>query len=65
MTVDEHKHGKSLTIRRPGVVPAAAPLGWQIDKHTDHNDRLTSNAASPIGLDTEDIPECANDEGGR
>ncbi|MFI8888248.1 hypothetical protein [Streptomyces sp. NPDC053813] len=44
MTVDEHKHWKSLTIRRPGDVPAATPLAWQIAKHTEHNDRLMNNA---------------------
>ncbi|TSB31887.1 hypothetical protein [Streptomyces benahoarensis] len=44
MTVDEHEHWKSLTIRRPGDVPTATPLAWQINKHTEHNDRLMNNS---------------------
>lgn len=44
MTVDEHERWKSLTIRRPGDVPAATPLAWQIAKHTEHNDRLMNLA---------------------
>ncbi|MFI1799001.1 hypothetical protein ACH427_16870 [Streptomyces sp. NPDC020379] len=44
MTVHEHQHWKSLTIRRPDDVPVATPLAWQIDKHTEHNDRLMNIA---------------------
>ncbi|MEU0687763.1 hypothetical protein [Streptomyces uncialis] len=65
MTVDAHHRGESPTIRRPGIVPAVTPLVRQIDEHTDHNDRLTGNAASPLGLDTEDIAEFTKDEDGR
>lgn len=31
-------------VRHPGDVPAATPLAWQIEKHTEHNDRLMNLA---------------------
>ncbi|MGQ4733502.1 hypothetical protein ACUN3E_38310 [Streptomyces sp. Ju416(a)] len=40
----EHDHWKTLTVRRPDDVPAATPLLWQIEKHTEHGDRLMNNA---------------------
>ncbi|UUU21204.1 hypothetical protein [Streptomyces sp. DSM 40750] len=33
-----------MEVRRPGDVPAATPLAWQIEKHTEHNDRLMNLA---------------------
>ncbi|MFJ6076387.1 hypothetical protein ACIQFU_37150 [Streptomyces sp. NPDC093065] len=43
MTTDEHARWKALEVRRPGDVPAATPLAWQLDKHGEHEDRLMNN----------------------
>ena len=43
MTTKEYARWKGLEVRRPGDVPAATPLGWQIEKHTEHSDRLLNN----------------------
>lgn len=40
MTTDEHARWKGLQVRRPGDVPAATPLSWQVEKHTEHTDAL-------------------------
>ncbi|MFJ9818620.1 hypothetical protein ACIRU3_25845 [Streptomyces sp. NPDC101151] len=44
MTTDAHEHWKSLTVRRPGDVPATTPLAWHVEKLTEHSDRLMNNA---------------------
>ncbi|MFD5589338.1 hypothetical protein ACFWII_36815 [Streptomyces sp. NPDC127063] len=44
MTTAEHARWKALQVRRPDDVPAATPLAWQIEKHTEHNDRLMNLA---------------------
>jgi hypothetical protein len=44
MTTEEHARWKGLEVRRPDDVPAPTPLAWQIEKHTEHNDRLMNLA---------------------
>ncbi|MDX2973476.1 MULTISPECIES: hypothetical protein [Actinomycetes] len=40
----EHRdEWNALEIRRPDDVPVPTPLAWQIEKHTEHNDRLMNN----------------------
>jgi hypothetical protein len=39
---DAYKHWQGLQIRRPDEVPAATPLTWQVEKHTEHNDRMAN-----------------------
>ena len=40
---EQRDQWNALEIRRPDDVPATTPLAWQIEKHTEHNDRLTNN----------------------
>ncbi|MFC8790812.1 hypothetical protein [Streptomyces cinereoruber] len=44
MPTDERAYWDALEVRRPGDVPAATPLAWQLAKHTVHNDRLMNRA---------------------
>jgi hypothetical protein len=39
---EQRDQWNALEIRRPADVPVATPLAWQIEKHTEHNDRLTN-----------------------
>ncbi|MBT2898522.1 hypothetical protein [Streptomyces sp. McG3] len=39
----EHDHWKAQTVRRPDDVPPGTPLLWQIEKLTEHSDRLMNN----------------------
>lgn len=41
---DPYTRWKATAVRRPEDVPAIAPLAWQIEKHTKHNDRLMNRA---------------------
>jgi hypothetical protein len=49
MTTEEHARWKGLEVRRPDDIPAPTPLAWQIEKRTEHNDRLM-NLALPADL---------------
>jgi hypothetical protein len=40
---DERARWNELEIRRPNDVPCPTPLSWQIEKHSEHADRLLNN----------------------
>ncbi|OEV12982.1 hypothetical protein [Streptomyces nanshensis] len=48
MSTPEFQHWQSLTVRRPDDVRTKrggpVPLTWQMEKHTEHHDRLANNA---------------------
>ncbi|MFD8023936.1 hypothetical protein ACFV6G_26375 [Streptomyces lavendulae] len=42
MSTPEYEHFRSATIRRPDDVPPIAPLSWQMERLSEHDDRLAN-----------------------
>ncbi|NEB60342.1 hypothetical protein G3I61_11470 [Streptomyces diastaticus] len=42
MSTDAYKDWQALQVRRPDDLPPAVPLAWQVEKHSEHGQRLSN-----------------------